>query len=119
MVKGSVSIEPPLLLLLVDRPSWLGEGGIKGFTAWYRRDDGVTGARGIRCHGVVPQAGFFEDRVRSLVVVALGILVSLRLLTLGLNNIIVLGIAGSSLEIFVNNILITLIYNMLFKDRSC
>jgi hypothetical protein len=53
MVKGLVSIEPPLLLLLVDRPSWLGEGGIKGFTAWYHRDDGIIGARGIRCHGVV------------------------------------------------------------------
>jgi hypothetical protein len=33
MVKGLVSIEPPLLLLLVDRPSWLGKGGIEGFIA--------------------------------------------------------------------------------------
>jgi hypothetical protein len=78
----------------------------------------VIGARGIRCRGVVPRAGFFKDRVRSLIVVALGILVFLYLLTLGLNNIIVLDIARSSLEIFINNILITLIYNTLFKGRS-
>jgi hypothetical protein len=53
-----------------------------------------------------------------LIVVALRILVSLYLLTLGLNNnITVLDIARSCLEIFINNILITLTYNTLFKSK--
>ena len=60
-----------------------------------------------------------NELITPLIVVALGILVSLCLLTLELNNSTVLDIAGSSLEIFTNNILITLIYNALSKGKSC
>ena len=56
--------------------------------------------------------------ILSLVLI-LGIFISLRLLTLGLNNITVLNIVKSFLIIFINNILITLIYNALFKGKSC
>jgi hypothetical protein len=109
VVKGAVTIEPLLLLLSTGRSSWLA-GRLKGFALQYRKRDSIIGARGKVNIIIVARVEFYKDGVIIVVLREREIIISLRLLSLRLDDNLVIDAAGSSLIIFINNILMTLIY---------